>query len=69
MNILARQEEVQELLGSLTEREQQVIRLRYGLGEERPQTLEEIGSMLGVTRERVRQIEARAMEKLRRQAE
>ena len=69
MNILARQEEVQELLCSLTEREQQVIRLRYGLGEERPQTLEEIGSMLGVTRERVRQIEARAMEKLRRQAE
>lgn len=69
MNILARQEEVQELLGNLTEREQQVIRLRYGLGEERPQTLEEIGSMLGVTRERVRQIEARAMEKLRRQAE
>ena len=69
MNILARQEEVQELLGSLTEREQQVIRLRYGLGEERPQTLEEIGSMLGVTRERVRQIEARAMEKLRKQAE
>ena len=69
MNILARQEEVQELLGSLTEREQQVIRLRYGLGEERPQTLEEIGSMLGVTRERVRQIEARAMEQLRRQAE
>ena len=69
MDILARQEEVKELLGSLTDREQQVIRLRYGLGEERPQTLEEIGSMLGVTRERVRQIEARAMEKLRRQAE
>ena len=69
MDILARQEEVKELLGRLTDREQQVIRLRYGLGEERPQTLEEIGSMLGVTRERVRQIEARAMEKLRRQAE
>ena len=69
MNILARQEEVRELLGSLTEREQQVIRLRYGLGEESPRTLEEIGSMLGVTRERVRQIEARAMEKLRKQAE
>lgn len=68
MDILARHEEVQELLGSLTEREQQVIRLRYGLGEEKPQTLEEIGSILGVTRERVRQIEARAMEKLRKQA-
>ena len=69
MNILARQEEVQELLGSLTEREQQVIRLRYGLGEERPQTLEEIGSMLGVTRERVRQIEARNRYTYSRQAE
>ena len=45
-----------------------MVRMRYGLGEEKPQTLEEIGSALGVTRERVRQIEARAMEKLRRQA-
>lgn len=68
VDILARHEEVQELLAGLTEREQQVIRLRYGLGEEKPQTLEEIGSTLGVTRERVRQIEARAMEKLRKQA-
>lgn len=68
MDILARQEEVRELLDTLTEREQQVVRMRYGLGEEKPQTLEEIGSALGVTRERVRQIEARAMEKLRRQA-
>ena len=68
MDILARQEEVRELLDTLTDREQQVVRMRYGLGEEKPQTLEEIGSALGVTRERVRQIEARAMEKLRRQA-
>ncbi len=68
MDILARQEEVRELLDTLTERERQVVRMRYGLGEEKPQTLEEIGSALGVTRERVRQIEARAMEKLRRQA-
>ena len=68
MDLLARQEEVRELLDTLTERERQVVRMRYGLGEEKPQTLEEIGSALGVTRERVRQIEARAMEKLRRQA-
>ena len=68
MDILARQEEVRELLDTLTDRERQVVRMRYGLGEEKPQTLEEIGSALGVTRERVRQIEARAMEKLRRQA-
>ena len=68
MDILARQEEVRELLDTLTERERQVVRMRYGLGEEKPQTLEEIGSALGVTRARVRQIEARAMEKLRRQA-
>ena len=61
MDILARQEEVRELLDTLTERERQVVRMRYGLGEEKPQTLEEIGSALGVTRERVRQIEARAM--------
>ena len=68
MDILARQEEVRELLDTLTDRERQVVRMRYGLGEEKPQTLEEIGSALGVTRERVRQIEARKMEKLRRQA-
>ena len=68
MDILARQEALRELVDTLTERERQVVRMRYGLGEEKPQTLEEIGSALGVTRERVRQIEARAMEKLRRQA-
>jgi RNA polymerase primary sigma factor len=41
-----------------------VLRLRYGLGEEEPQSLEEIGRRLGVTRERVRQIEAAALERL-----
>lgn len=68
MNILVRQEEVKELLEKLDDRERQVIRLRYGLEDGRTHTLEEIGDMLGVTRERVRQIEARAMEKLRKNA-
>ena len=68
MNVLVEQEEVKELLEQLSDREQQVIRLRYGLGNEKTYTLEEIGDILGVTRERVRQIEARAMEKLRKNA-
>lgn len=68
MNVLVEQEEVKELLEQLSDREQQVIRLRYGLGNEKTHTLEEIGDILGVTRERVRQIEARAMEKLRKNA-
>ena len=68
METLAEQEEVSELLSSLNEREQTVIRLRYGLADGRTHTLEEIGDEMGVTRERVRQIEARAMEKLRKNA-
>ena len=66
MDQLVRKEEVSELLSSLTERERQVISMRYGLEDGRKHTLEEIGSELDVTRERVRQIEARAMEKLRK---
>ena len=61
-------EEVQELLESLNDRERQVIRLRFGLEDGKTHTLEEIGDELNVTRERVRQIEARAMEKLRSKA-
>lgn len=68
MNALVQQEEVKELLETLNDRERQVIRLRYGLDEEKPHTLEEIGEILGVTRERVRQLEARALEKLRKSA-
>ena len=66
MDILVRREEVKELLETLSDRERQVIRLRYGLEDGRSHTLEEIGELLGVTRERVRQIEARALEKLRK---
>ncbi|MCK6544802.1 sigma-70 family RNA polymerase sigma factor [Myxococcota bacterium] len=55
----------EEMLGTLTSREELVLRLRYGLAEGEGQTLEEIGQVLGVTRERVRQIEAKALERLR----
>ena len=68
MDSLVRKEEVSELLDSLSDRERQVIRLRYGLEDGKTHTLEEIGNTLNVTRERVRQIEARAMEKLRKKA-
>lgn len=68
MNALVQKEEVSELLEALSERERQVIRLRYGLEDGKTHTLEEIGSILNVTRERVRQIEARALEKLRKNA-
>lgn len=68
MNALVQKEEVSELLEALSERERQVILLRYGLEDGKTHTLEEIGSILNVTRERVRQIEARALEKLRKNA-
>jgi RNA polymerase primary sigma factor len=53
------------LIGTLTPREQLILRLRYGLGSEEEHTLEQIGQSLGLSRERVRQLEARALKKLR----
>jgi RNA polymerase primary sigma factor len=53
------------LIGALTAREQLILRLRYGLGGEEEHTLEQIGQTLGLSRERVRQLEARALKKLR----
>lgn len=66
VNVLMQKEEVQELLKSLNEREQKVIRMRFGLEDGKTYTLEEVGRQLHVTRERARQIEARAMEKLKK---
>jgi RNA polymerase primary sigma factor len=57
--------EVERALAPLSDREREVLRLRYGLGADREYTLEEIGKRLAVTRERVRQIESRALQKLR----
>jgi RNA polymerase primary sigma factor len=59
-------EQIREILSDLTEREQQVLRLRYGLDDNHSRTLEEVGKQLNVTRERIRQIEAKALRKLKR---
>ncbi len=61
----ALERELEKVLNSLTERERLVVEHRFGLGDLKPYTLEEIGKLLGVTRERVRQIEVQALEKLR----
>ncbi len=58
-------EQLMEALGTLTEREQKVLKLRFGLDDGRPRTLEEVGKEFNVTRERIRQIEAKALRKLR----
>ncbi len=58
-------ESLVEVLGTLTEREQKVLRLRFGLDDGRARTLEEVGREFNVTRERIRQIEAKALRKLR----
>ena len=58
-------EQIVEVLGTLTEREQKVLRLRFGLDDGRARTLEEVGKEFNVTRERIRQIEAKALRKLR----
>lgn len=58
-------EQLMEVLDTLTEREQKVLKLRFGLADGRPRTLEEVGKEFNVTRERIRQIEAKALRKLR----
>ena len=58
-------DQLMEVIKSLTEREQRVILLRFGLEDGKPRTLEEVGKVFGITRERIRQIEAKALRKLR----
>ena len=58
-------EQLMDVLSTLTDREQKVLRLRFGLDDGRPRTLEEVGRQFNVTRERIRQIEAKALRKLR----
>ena len=57
--------ELNEVLQGLTDREEKVLRMRFGLLDGRQRTLEEVGREFGVTRERIRQIEAKALKKLR----
>lgn len=59
-------EQLSEIIATLTDREQKIIRLRFGIGGGRPHTLEEVGAEFDVTRERIRQIEAKALAKLRK---
>ena len=58
-------EKIDQTLGVLDQREQKILRLRFGLGQTSNHTLEEVGQELGITRERVRQLEARALKKLK----
>ena len=59
-----RREELEDVLSQLTHRERKVLELRFGLRGEEPRTLEEVGQRFGVTRERIRQIEAKTLNKL-----
>ena len=58
-------DQLNEVLATLTDREQEVLRLRFGLDDGRQRTLEEVGEQFNVTRERIRQLEAKALRKLR----
>ena len=58
-------EQINQVLSTLTEREEKVLRLRFGLEDGRSRTLEEVGREFNVTRERIRQIEAKALRKLK----
>lgn len=58
-------EQLQDVLKTLTPREEKVLKMRFGIGEDTDYTLEEVGERFNVTRERIRQIEAKALKKLR----
>ena len=58
-------DQTEKALATLTPREEKVLRMRFGIGERSDHTLEEVGRSFGVTRERIRQIEAKALRKLR----
>lgn len=62
-------EQIAEIITTLSDREQKIIKLRFGIGGGRPHTLEEVGAEFAVTRERIRQIEAKALSKLRKNKE
>ena len=64
-SVVLLKEQLLDVLGSLTPREQKVVMLRYGIEDGHPKTLEEVGKEFNVTRERIRQIEAKALKKLR----
>lgn len=64
-SLILLKEQINQVLGTLTEREEKVLRLRFGLEDGRSRTLEEVGKQFNVTRERIRQIEAKALRKLR----
>ena len=59
------EEQTRKVLATLTPREEQILRMRFGIGEKSDYTLEEVGQRFAVTRERIRQIEAKALRKLR----
>ena len=63
------EEQIQKLVADLDDKERDVIRMRFGLDDEEPKTLQEIGEAMGLSRERIRQIESRAKEKMRRSRE
>ena len=58
-------DQINQALSTLTDREHKILRMRFGLDNDRTHTLEEIGKQLGLTRERIRQIEAKALRKMR----